>query len=91
LARAALLRQMLDECGQALRDEKARLHLVGYNDLLLNLDERLHSDKAPWLAAQLRRLFPVALIDEFQDTDPVQWEIFSSIYLPDLKAPKDPL
>ena len=80
LARAALLQQMLAECSAALRDEKARLHLVGYDDMLQNLHRRLHSGQSPWLADQLRRRFPVALIDEFQDTDPVQWEIFSSIY-----------
>jgi exodeoxyribonuclease V beta subunit len=32
------------------------------------------------LAATIRRQFPVALIDEFQDTDPVQYRIFDRIY-----------
>ena len=30
--------------------------------------------------ASLRSRFKVALIDEFQDTDPVQWEIFSTLF-----------
>jgi len=32
------------------------------------------------LAARIRAQFPVALIDEFQDTDPAQYRIFSRIY-----------
>ena len=32
------------------------------------------------LASVIREQFPVALIDEFQDTDPVQYSIFDSIY-----------
>lgn len=32
------------------------------------------------LARQVRERYPVALIDEFQDTDPVQYEIFRRIY-----------
>jgi exodeoxyribonuclease V beta subunit len=31
-------------------------------------------------ATQLRSSFPVALIDEFQDTDNAQWDLFSRIY-----------
>nr|MCH1932572.1 UvrD-helicase domain-containing protein [Shewanella shenzhenensis] len=32
------------------------------------------------LAAEIAKRFPMALIDEFQDTDPLQFAIFSSIY-----------
>ncbi|WP_110642715.1 exodeoxyribonuclease V subunit beta [Salinicola sp. CPA57] len=38
-------------------------------------------DSAPLrLAARIRHELPVALIDEFQDTDPVQYRIFSNLY-----------
>lgn len=33
------------------------------------------------LASLLRKRYPVAMIDEFQDTDPVQFAIFSKLYL----------
>ncbi|MCF8004158.1 MAG: exodeoxyribonuclease V subunit beta [Chromatiaceae bacterium] len=36
--------------------------------------------QAEQLAATIRGQFPVALIDEFQDTDPIQYRIFASIY-----------
>ena len=32
------------------------------------------------LAQRIREQFPVALIDEFQDTDPVQYRIFDAVY-----------
>ncbi|MGJ8682469.1 3'-5' exonuclease, partial [Paraglaciecola sp.] len=32
------------------------------------------------LAAAIRQAYPAALIDEFQDTDPVQFDVFSEIY-----------
>lgn len=32
-------------------------------------------------AGQVRARYRVAIIDEFQDTDPLQWEIFSSLFL----------
>jgi exodeoxyribonuclease V beta subunit len=43
-------------------------------------DAALQSDSGERLAAVIREQFPVALIDEFQDTDPVQYRIFESIY-----------
>ncbi|KAA0875293.1 exodeoxyribonuclease V subunit beta [Nitrincola tapanii] len=51
-----------------------------FDDLLLQLDQALTSEQGDALAAQIRQSFPVALIDEFQDTDPVQYRIFQRIY-----------
>lgn len=42
----------------------------------------LDGDDEGTLAARIRTLYPVAMIDEFQDTDPLQYSIFSRIYLP---------
>lgn len=53
----------------------------GYNDLLINIRDALRNPvSGSLLADRLRNRFPVALVDEFQDTDPVQYDIFSSIY-----------
>ncbi len=54
--------------------------VVTSNDLQRLLDNALHSEQGEELAAQIRRLHPIAMIDEFQDTDPVQYRIFSRIY-----------
>ncbi len=48
-------------------------------DSLLSTVRRAVTD-SPELAAELRRQFRVALVDEFQDTDPVQWEVFRTVF-----------
>lgn len=56
--------------------------LVDFDDLLHLLDEALSEpERGETLAAALRARYRVALIDEFQDTDLVQWRIFRRLYL----------
>ncbi len=63
-------------------------NVISLNDILFELAKSLnfHSKdqeanvRAKSLAELLRSKYPFALIDEFQDTDPVQYEIFNSIY-----------
>lgn len=51
-------------------------NLLAYDDLLVSLHETLADPQRGAAAcAQLRRRYRVALVDEFQDTDPVQWEV----------------
>ncbi|MBT3222523.1 MAG: UvrD-helicase domain-containing protein, partial [Proteobacteria bacterium] len=68
-----------------VRSEIPRLcrtrNLRTYNDLLHMLRDALADpDRGPRLARAIRDQFDVALIDEFQDTDPVQWAIFSLVF-----------
>ncbi|WP_417543558.1 exodeoxyribonuclease V subunit beta [Marinobacter sp.] len=63
-----------------LESEKQKRSEMGFDDLLTRLDDALHGPRGDQLAATIRRQFPVALIDEFQDTDPVQYRIFNRIY-----------
>ena len=60
--------------------EKRRRAEMGFDDMLLRLQHALASEAGERLAGLIREQFPVALIDEFQDTDPVQYGIFESIY-----------
>jgi exodeoxyribonuclease V beta subunit len=53
---------------------------LGFDELLSRLQQALQKDDAGVLAERLRRKFPLALIDEFQDTDPVQYQLFDAIY-----------
>lgn len=51
-----------------------------FDDLLRRLDVALSGEGGPALAEGLRAQYKAALIDEFQDTDPVQYRIFQRIY-----------
>ncbi len=58
--------------------QKHQKNLLTPDDLLQTLSDALEVN--PVLAERIAERFPVALIDEFQDTDPLQFNIFSSIY-----------
>lgn len=60
---------------------------MGYDDLLLQLDRALNGPHGHLLAQQLRQRLPAAMIDEFQDTDPVQFRIIQRIYRLDENSP----
>ena len=79
-ARARLLGRLFDEAGSQLRLEKRARRVVSFDDMLSNVRERLEDPAYPWLAAAIRARCPAALIDEFQDTDPLQFDIFRRIY-----------
>jgi exodeoxyribonuclease V beta subunit len=77
---AAVLQHAAQWVGTRFEEEKRRRAEMGFDDMLLRLDAALQSDGGERLATLIREQFPVALIDEFQDTDPVQYRIFESIY-----------
>jgi exodeoxyribonuclease V beta subunit len=76
----ALQVELLDRLNVELPQRKAAQRLLAFDDLLNNLDQALHSAAGEDLAARLREQYPLALIDEFQDTDPIQYAIFDRIY-----------
>ena len=78
--RLRLLRELLSWGPQALRDAKRERRVQAFDDMLFNLHQRLAAPDGPALARTLRARFPAALIDEFQDTDPLQFAIFSLLY-----------
>jgi len=64
-----------------LSAQKSRDGFMTYEDLLNELAWRLgDDDHGLALQARIRELFPYALVDEFQDTDPVQFQIFHQIF-----------
>ncbi|WP_252107198.1 MULTISPECIES: exodeoxyribonuclease V subunit beta [unclassified Halomonas] len=75
-----LLIHAVQWCKVRLEREQQRRAEMGPTELLTHLDRALQGPNREALAAQIRRQFPVALIDEFQDTDPVQYRIFDAVY-----------
>lgn len=75
------LRELLD----AALEELLRRHELGgtrsYADVLTSFRDVLAADSA--LVQGLRQRYRVALIDEFQDTDPVQWSALSMLFQSD--------
>ena len=63
-----------------LARRKARLRVHSFDDLLTFLHRALAGERGQRLAGSLRSQYRAAMIDEFQDTDPVQYEIFTSIF-----------
>ncbi len=72
----AAMRVRLAEAVRAELDvRKRRLAVMTYDDLLTRLDKILTDPGGDVAVARLRERFRVVLVDEFQDTDPVQWDI----------------
>ena len=61
-----------------LKMKKRLLQVQSFDDLLSDMHCGLKTQ--PFFAARIRQRFKVALIDEFQDTDPVQYDIFRLIF-----------
>ncbi|KAF1019940.1 MAG: RecBCD enzyme subunit RecB [Paracidovorax wautersii] len=84
-----LLLHALNAVRQALAREKERRAELGFDDLLARLARALDGEQGEVLAVSIRQHFPVALIDEFQDTDPLQYRIFERVYAPAMHAGMD--
>ena len=64
-----------------LERRKRRAAVRDYDDLLVLLCEVLRSpERGPAACRRLRAQYRVVLVDEFQDTDPVQWEILRTAF-----------
>ncbi|EEO27558.1 exodeoxyribonuclease V subunit beta [Oxalobacter paraformigenes] len=86
-ARYGLLKRFLAEATVSLKEKKRERRTIAFDDMLANLYEALNDPGMPWLAEAVRMQFPAALIDEFQDTDPLQYAIFSAVY----REPESPV
>lgn len=77
-----LLFQFLMRIRQKLAEYKQHHREKSFGDMLHFLHRALcDPTQGQALAAQIRRLFPFAMIDEFQDTNQTQYEIFSRIFM----------
>lgn len=72
-----------DEIIQTLRERidkrKDEQGIWGYSDLINRVHKAVMDENSP-LVPLLRDRFKAVLIDEFQDTDPGQWEMFKTLF-----------
>jgi exodeoxyribonuclease V beta subunit len=59
---------------------KQKQNILFFDDLLFRMRDALEKEGGTALASTIRNQFKAALIDEFQDTDPVQYAIFHAVF-----------
>jgi len=74
---AFLFSRLAHDCQKFVRRYQVEEELLGNSDLLLEMGQAI---KNPAFSNCIRTTYNAAIIDEFQDTDPIQWEIFSSLF-----------
>ena len=72
--------ELLAFAAERLPARKLERNIRFFDDLLTNLYDALNGPRGAEFALCLRQKYQAALIDEFQDTDPVQFDIFRKIY-----------
>ncbi|WP_454901023.1 exodeoxyribonuclease V subunit beta [Aggregatibacter sp.] len=75
----------LKELNTQLAEYKLNHSEKSFHDLLRLLKDALHHPNNTEFAQMIRYQFPFAMIDEFQDTDAVQYQIFSKVYVEPLR------
>jgi exodeoxyribonuclease V beta subunit len=78
-SRAAVCVSFAKDVLAELEIRKRRRGILGYDDLLGRLARALDSDDSPAQVRMYQR-WPTVLVDEFQDTDPVQWKVIDRAF-----------
>lgn len=76
----AIVHRLLPAIVARLDEDKRRRGRFDFDDMLRLVHEALSGEGGDVLARALRDRYRYALVDEFQDTDPVQWAIFRRIF-----------
>ena len=77
---ASQRRSLIEDAGESLHHATRVDRSLSFDALLVELHRALDGERGPGLAHRIRNRYPVALIDEFQDTDRLQARIFETIY-----------
>jgi len=78
--RSALRVHAATRVGERLAALKHQARSFGFADLLERLDRALAGPQGARLRERILAQYPVALIDEFQDTSPLQYRLFDALY-----------
>jgi exodeoxyribonuclease V beta subunit len=72
--------QLFAYASSELKERKSQKNIQFFDDLLVLVKQALAEQKDNPLAEAIRQRYKAALVDEFQDTDSVQYEIFSRLF-----------
>ncbi|OTP81849.1 exodeoxyribonuclease V subunit beta [Gilliamella apicola] len=78
--RSQILMDIVGVIQKGIYKEKLKNGAISFDDLIWQLNRALHVKNGKRLAKSIASQYCVALIDEFQDTDPLQYQIFNRIY-----------
>lgn len=76
LVRTKFLKDVIKESREIIIEQKEKDNALSFDDLLERVDKNL----TPELERKIAKKYPVSLVDEFQDTDPIQYSIFKNIF-----------
>jgi exodeoxyribonuclease V beta subunit len=76
----ALRREAAIHVSNRLRAIKKSMRTFGFHDMLERLDAALAGPTGAKLRERILQQYPVAMIDEFQDTSGLQFSLFDSLY-----------
>lgn len=74
------MKELLTFCKSKLQQRKIERNVVFFQDLLQQLENALVSSSGSQIKRNIQSRYLAALIDEFQDTDPLQWKIFKTLF-----------
>lgn len=74
-----LLLRLKDYADEVLTAHKLKINSQSYGDLIMRMHSAVMQENSQ-MTASLRKKFSAALIDEFQDTDPHQFDIFNEVF-----------
>lgn len=75
-----IVRTAIYQIREQVQQAKEQHNLLDFDDLINTLADCLKNEEDSRLAQTLLAQYPVALVDEFQDTDPQQFAILQGIY-----------
>ncbi|PKF58126.1 exodeoxyribonuclease V subunit beta [Alteromonadales bacterium alter-6D02] len=76
----SIMAKAIDYVRAHIASHKQQASLLSFDDLLSGLANALGQAQQGSLAQKIRSQYPLAMIDEFQDTDLMQYQIFNTIY-----------
>lgn len=76
-----LQRKFIDAVLHDLPSLKKRKNVLCFNDLLFGAREALKGPRGQRLRQTLRERYKAVLVDEFQDTDPIQYDVLDDVFV----------